>query len=331
VDRKRDEIGGASLIRPFAPGHVFIVKIAQTIGLIKALRLATCEAGEFGIDIAPLVSRREFHSMDLVAIPYQFLTSLYHAVYRPELFQDVKTFVLFIGYPRSGHTLVGFLLDAHPDITVASQTSALRYLKHGFSRQQIFCVLAQNSRQVANTGREQRRYSYDVPNQWQGRFNKLRVIGESTGLTRLRRNPSLLKSLREKLQDVNLKLIHVIRNPYDNISTMKLRRAEPLPEAIKRYFSMCEITEQLKAYAGLGAVYDLKHETLISDPQSALKDLCGFVGLGAGESYCNDCASIIYKSPHKSRHEVEWTPELLDSVKRQMDRFPYLTGYSYED
>jgi hypothetical protein len=30
---------------------------------------------------------------------------------------------------------------------------------------------------------------------------------ESTGLTRLRRNPSLLKSLREKLKDIDLKLI----------------------------------------------------------------------------------------------------------------------------
>jgi hypothetical protein len=84
---------------------------------------------------------------------------------------------VFIGYPRSGHTLVGFLLDAHPNVIVASQTSALRYFRHGFSAQQTFHVLVENSRQVAQTGREQRRYSYDVPNQWQDRFDQLKVIG----------------------------------------------------------------------------------------------------------------------------------------------------------
>jgi sulfotransferase family protein len=268
--------------------------------------------------------------MDLVTIPYEYFTSLYQTVRRPECFQEVKNYVIFIGYPRSGHTLVGFLLDAHPNVMIASQTGALRYLRHGFNMQQTFHVLVENSRRVATVGREGRLYSYDVPNQWQGRFDKLQVIGESTGFTRLRRNPQLLKTLRDRLGKIDLKLVHVIRNPYDNISTMKLRRGESLPEAVGRYFSMCDIVEQFRSYVAPGAVYDLRHEHLIGDPHGALKDLCAFVGLSAGESYRNDCASIIYKSPHKSRHEVEWTPELLDSVKLQMGRFAYLGGYSYE-
>jgi hypothetical protein len=269
--------------------------------------------------------------MDLVTIPYQFLTSLCHTVYAPKLFSEVKNYVMFIGYPRSGHTLVGFLLDAHPNVIVASQTSALRYFRHGFGAQQTFHVLVQNSRQVASTGREQRRYSYDVPNQWQGRFDQLKVIGESTGLTRLRRNPALVKSLREKLKDVDLKLIHVIRNPYDNISTMKLRSGESLPDAIKRYFSMCEIVERLKPQVASGAVYDLKHEALINNPKNTLENLCGFLGLSAGEGYYTDCASIIFKSSHKTRSDVEWNPELINSVKQQMARFPFLEGYRCDD
>jgi sulfotransferase family protein len=269
--------------------------------------------------------------MDLVTIPSQFLTSLYQTVRHPDLFQDVKSYVMFIGYPRSGHTLVGFLLDAHPNVIIASQTGALRYLKHGFGRQQTFHILVENSRRVAKKGRGERTYTYDVPNQWQGRYEKIQVIGESTGFTRLRRNPSLLGLLRQRLEGVALKLIHVIRNPYDNISTMTIRSGESLPDAIKRYFSMCEIVAQLKPHVAPGAVHDLRHETLITDPKSALKDLCGFVGLSAGESYYNDCAGIIYKSPHKSRHDVKWTPELIDSVKQQMGRFPFLDGYSYDN
>lgn len=269
--------------------------------------------------------------MDLLTLPYQFITSLCHTIYDRRLFDDVKTYVLFIGYPRSGHSLVGFLLDAHPNIIVASQTSALRYLRHGFNARQTFFCILQNSRKVARIGREWRPYSYDVPNQWQGRFEKLRVVGDSTGLTRVRRNPGLLKSVQDKLKGVELKLIHVIRNPYDNISTMKRISRQSLPDTIERYFSMCEIVEQLKRQVTPGAVYDLKHEALITNPQNTLRDLCGFVGLSAGESYCDDCASIVFKSPNKTRAGVDWDQELIESVKQQMSKFAFLGGYSYDD
>jgi hypothetical protein len=269
--------------------------------------------------------------MDLITIPRQFGTSLYQSLKRPHQFADVKTYVIFIGYPRSGHTLVGFLLDAHPNVMIASQTTAFRYLRHGFSMQQTLHILADNSARIAAAGRENRRYSYAVPNQWQGRVDKLRVIGESTGLTRLRRQPQLLQSLRERLAAIDLKLIHVIRNPYDNISTMKMRRDETLPDAITRYFSMCDVIDQFKNYVEPRAIYDLRHEHLIGDAGDTLDKLCDFVGLTTDAGYRKDCASIIFKSPHKSRHEVAWTAEAIDTVKRQMAKFPHLHGYNYED
>lgn len=269
--------------------------------------------------------------MDLVALPYAYFASLYRIAREPRLFQEVHTYVMFIGYPRSGHTLVGFLLDAHPNAIVASQISGLRYLKHGFSIPQTFSVLVDNSRHVARVGREGRPYSYDVPNQWQGRFKKLRVIGDCTGFTRLRRDPDLLRKLREKLGAIDLKLIHVIRNPYDNISTMKIRSGETLLASVRRYFSMCEMVERFKKHVAPDTVYELKHESLIADARGALRGLCAFVRLGAAENYVDDCASLVYKSPHKSRHEVVWTPELIENVEKQMSRFAHLGGYSYQD
>jgi hypothetical protein len=269
--------------------------------------------------------------MDVVKIPYQFLTSLWHTARAPHLFDDVRTYVLFIGYPRSGHSLVGFLMDAHPHAIIASQTSALRYLRHGFSRRQTFFCILENSRKVARIGREWRPYSYAVPNQWQGRFDKLRVVGDSTGLTRVRRNPALLKTAQEKLKGVDLKLIHVIRNPYDNISTMNRIRRQPLPDTIAAYFSMCETVEQIKRQVGPGVVYDIRHENLILHPQNALQGLCAFLGLSTEEGYFEDCASIIFKSPHKTRNDVDWSEESIVSVRRQAARFAFLSGYSYDD
>lgn len=43
--------------------------------------------------------------------------------YRDDL-APVRTFIMFVGHPRSGHSLVGSLLDAHPN--VACRTSSTR-------------------------------------------------------------------------------------------------------------------------------------------------------------------------------------------------------------
>ena len=82
---------------------------------------------------------------------------------------------------------------------------------------------------------------------------------------------------------------------------------------------------------GAGVVHDLKHEALLGNPKGMLKDLCAFLGLNADERYYDDCASIIFKSPHKTRADVDWNQELIESVRQQMGRFSFLCGYSYKD
>ena len=41
------------------------------------------------------------------------------------LYDGVETFVLFIGYPRSSHSLVGAILDAHPEIIIPHEYNLL--------------------------------------------------------------------------------------------------------------------------------------------------------------------------------------------------------------
>lgn len=269
--------------------------------------------------------------MDIIRLPYQYLHSLWHTSRDRRLFSDVNTYVLFIGYPRSGHSLVGFLIDAHPNAIIASQTNVLRYLRHGFSPRQAFHCILENSRKVARVGREWRPYSYAVPNQWQGRFDQLRVIGDCTGLSRVRNDPPVLKSVQQKLEGIRLKLIHVIRNPYDNISTMTRVRRSELAKLVNVYFSMCEVVTRIQQQIDPAMIYDLRHEDLIADPKAALHGLCGFLGLTAEQSYYEDCASIIFKSPRKTRKDMPWTPELIASVTEQSSKFPFLHGYTFED
>jgi hypothetical protein len=261
-----------------------------------------------------------------------YLTSLYHGLRERGLFDDVETYCMFVGYPRSGHTLVGSLLDAHPEAIIGHGVDALRYLIFGFGRLQLFHLLLENSRVSAQAGRRTPHYDYIVPNQWQGRYRMLRVIGDKRGGLSTRYmggNPALVAKLRRTV-GVKVRYLHVVRNPYDNIATMSKKRPDrSLPKAVTDYFGLCKRITTIKQHVPEADMLDTWHEQLIAEPRECLTAYCRHLGLDAPPDYLTDCASILYKSPHQSRHAIEWPPGMLDDIARQMEAYPFLKGYAY--
>ncbi|MDD4881572.1 MAG: hypothetical protein PHX10_08350, partial [Gallionellaceae bacterium] len=138
-----------------------------------------------------------------------------------ERFKDLDSFCLFVGYPRSGHSLVGSLLDAHPEVVMAHELNALRCVKAGFSQNMIFELILRNVQLFNKKGREWTGYNYKVEGQWQGRYRKLKVIGDKKGgNTSLMLKNKAFQTAVERIFKVPVKYLHVIRNPYDNITTM---------------------------------------------------------------------------------------------------------------
>jgi len=269
----------------------------------------------------------------LVRIGGAYVASAIAGRRQRDLFAGVETYCMFIGYPRSGHSLVGSLLDAHPDMVIAHELDALGFVQNGFRRQQLYALIMNNSGEIAAKGREQTGYSYEIPNQWQGRFRDLKVIGDKRGVTsmaRLQRRPQLLDTLQRVVRDP-VRFVHVVRNPFDNISTMSKRRDFTPQQAADIYFGLSRTVASVKARVGDGHVIDVRHESVIADPKGALKEMCAFLGVTPSDDYLEDCASIVYASPHRSRHEAPWTPELIADVKRRMEPFAFLEGYGWDD
>ena len=94
---------------------------------------------------------------------------------------------------------------------------------------------------------------------------------------------------------------------------------------------MCEAAKRISDHVGPSAVHELAHEDLVANPKGTLKQLCTFLGVSSSDAYYDDCASIIYKAPHKTRAETEWTPDLKNSVQEKISRFRFLQRYSYDD
>lgn len=252
-----------------------------------------------------------------------------------QAFENVETFCMFVGYPRSGHSLVGSLLDAHPNAVIAHELNVLKCVEEGFDKGRIFRLVLDNSRRIAKSGRKWDGYSYKVPNQWQGRFERLQVVGDkkggaSTGI--LSSTPDVLRRLQDTI-DTDVRFIHVVRNPYDNISTLfkQRRHHQSLGSVIENYLSMCAANSKIRDWVGGNSVFDLRHEALVEAPEKLLGDLCSFLGLERKEDYLEDCASLVFDSPRNTRYSIEWNPGAIAAVQEGIDRYEFLRGYSYKE
>jgi hypothetical protein len=249
-----------------------------------------------------------------------------------ENLHSLKTYCTFIGYPRSGHSILGSLLDAHPNAVIAHELDTVRFVEAGFSAMQLYYLLLENSRQFTNAGRTWGKYCYAVRDQWQGRYSELEIIGDNKGgrtTVRIGRDWELLERLCRTIP-LQHRFVHVIRNPFDNIATIALRQTHDLRRAIEQYFFMCGTNRKIREQLG-DQVFDLYHEDFVGDPRYWLGRLCDFVGVSATLPYLDACADIVYRLPHRSRLEVQWPPGTLDLVAAEKDKYAFLRRYRPDD
>ena len=163
--------------------------------------------------------------------------------------ENVERFVFFVGYPRSGHSMIGSVLDAHPDMIIAHEyflfekcSKLLRRGQHLFrDKYALFNALFANSYLTSTCGwrsnsKTKKGYNFDFGLEWQGKFRALKVIGDKSGgsATKCIRKGTMCAGFGEKcLSDItSLKMpvlaIHVIRNPFDIIATSALINSQSI-------------------------------------------------------------------------------------------------------
>lgn len=261
----------------------------------------------------------------------------------PGLFDDLEKVCLFIGYQRSSHSLLGSIIDAHSEAVVAHELDAMTYVKEGFTRDQIFAMMLQNSQYNARKGREQTGYSYQVPNQNQGTYRKLRVIGDKRGNRTsqwLRKYPDLLWQMKE-LIGLPVKFIHVTRNPYDNIATMAKRdkrvkgKVSKINEGILRhakdeYLRTSEVIEHVRTQLGDSEFFTMHIEDFLADPDHYLTQLLNFLDLPVTDDYLKDSKSILFKRPKQTRYDITWPSHMVEEIEQYISTFYCLRDYSFK-
>ncbi|SMO33311.1 sulfotransferase family protein [Gracilimonas mengyeensis] len=292
---------------------------------------------KIGDQITALSDALGFERRDLKAdlgLPWYYLKSRILNSHFKWDYEEIERYCMFIGYPRSGHTLVGSLLDAHPDVVISHELDALRYLRAGFSREQIFSLILHKDKVFTGKGREWTGYDYALEGLWQGRYRNLKVIGDKKGggsSRHLQAKPDIIEKLRAEIK-LPLKLIHIVRHPLDNIATHKRKwegGRHSLQEAIDSYFERVEANAKLKTEVDAGEWCELTHEQFIEDSKGTLRTLVEFLEVEPYENYLNAAAEKVFDSPSKSRNKIEWPQEMIDQVAERSQKYEFLKDYEF--
>ena len=256
----------------------------------------------------------------------------------PDSLNHIQAFCLFIGHTKSGNSMLGSLIDAHPNAILSDETDALYYVQAGLRRKQLFHLLVRGSRREVTKGRITARrmepYSWQVTGQWQGSYSTLKVIGDSTAGTSVRRlteSPDTYQRLKELMGNISVKFVHTIRNPFDPIYIMMVRGKKTFEQAFHHYELGCERLDYLYQHIGEENIFPVRYEDVISSPGAHLTSLANFLELSNEPGYIEACCRILDGSPQKIRTKFEWQPNWISQVHKMINKVHFLHGYSFDD
>lgn len=269
---------------------------------------------------------------------YRSILSRVYSFFYREKINKIKTFVIFLGYPRSGHSIIGALLDAHPNITISHELNTLQLLINGVSKKLLFGKILSKAKYFFKKGSKWSGYSYRVKNQFQGNFDSLQVIGDKKGGATNRLLSDNIDNIKllEKL-NCDIKIIHVIRNPFDNIisraqggnSKNKEITKKKLERAINSHIKSIKVISNVKSISKYD-ILDMKMENFSDAPNDYLKSILNFIGVKYNQSYINDCIDIVKKSSDKRRNLITWQKNDIETINELINKTNFLEGYSFE-
>lgn len=270
--------------------------------------------------------------------------------------------MFFVGYSRSGHSIIGSMMDAHPDMVIAHEFMLFKkWLSQPMlkSKENLFNALYRDSLLDATEGmrtenKDSKGYTLQMEQSWQGRFRTLRVIGDKSGgmVAKLyTKDPEEVRRTYLEIADtvgIPIRVLHVVRNPYDIIATQLLfNGSSVMGQKVKAtvdhpYNNTAGL--MLKAHAlfrrASSVMAMLKEWNLdvlevhsadhVRDPKGTMQRICNFLEVECPDDYLQQCYDKTFKTLSRSRELVVWSEEILKMVEEGRRKFPFFLRYSFE-
>ena len=289
-------------------------------------------------------------------------TSVTHQFLSQSDIDGVQLFLMFIGWPRSCHSIIGSMLDAHPNMIVAHEyflfDKMVQNEQLSLNRTRLFSRMYRNSynsiqqKGWRNLNNNKKGYSLNINGSWQGKFSHLKVIGDKSGgrtVMEYIENSAKFRRLYRQLVDsvgVPIRMLHIVRNPLDMIATAALysgstesgkkARATPtkryrnnlvLKQSVSDVVSIARGIMRMVPDVGLSPL-EVHCEDLIADPAKTISHICQFLDVECSADYLQMCVDNTFKNVSESRHLVNWDPHTLPLLIDTLRTFPFFNRYN---
>jgi len=247
-------------------------------------------------------------------------------------YAELNCFVLIVGNARSGSTLLGAVIDAHPHALVANESSASVNFWRDTNRQEILDEIRRNSEGNRASGRPSAGYGYLIAKKMAGDFG-IRVMGDkiwNPATLLLHGDHGLLGWLTDTL-GVPIKIVHAIRNPFDVVATMHAKSRAPIRDRIAWYFMHCDAVQAIREHNRSAGYLDVHHEGLIASPDRTIANLCDFLELDHDREHVQACKGLLFDQPRQTRFDVQWDAADIERVVAGMARHDFLARYAGDD
>ncbi len=275
--------------------------------------------------------------------------------------------------------MVGILLNSHPNIAISNEyqwvqkhTSIFiennllgKILSNQINKLCAYEVLKDSNEKKGNWF-EQRGYKYssDFKSSEEYYKYKIFVLGDKYG-------GILEQSLKSKIlkrpyldiftdcyqKDFKIKFLHVIRNPFDMISTRFLRRIsqkdtklanenietiykakkaclkdniKTLELVIKESASLFQYMDEIRVSRNMD-ILDIRYEDFVQNIDSGIRNILTFLEVDCPRGYIEYC-SLQTRPARRSIRLIEniWSEEQIRTVNNTIAKHAFLTGYSFE-
>jgi len=263
---------------------------------------------------------------------------------RDDKHEDLKYLFAFLGQSRSGHSIIGAMINAHPNAVCANEYHLFKKFDENFYRdkEHLFEDTIENA-EAWGSNIHAGGYNYDIQKiRGQKTFSpeKLHIIGNKKGAGTsqiLRKDLGLIEKITN-FTGLPLKMVRVVRNPFDMITTASLKDGTSLENTIKSRLENFTVNDQIEKFITNNNeipadIMRIKQEDFIKDPRLVLSNICNFLNLPFTEEYLDNCSAMVFSTPQQSRFslEDEWTPELRDRVSSGIEKYPYLREYTFDE
>ncbi len=126
-------------------------------------------------------------------------------------------------------------------------------------------------------------------------------------------------------------MLHIARNPFDNIASIARNRELPVAQAIEIYRDLGLAVDEVRAKLAPDELHDVTYESFLREPSDEISAILSFIGVGASAEYLSSCASLVDDSGHRGRGAVEWSADERGQVEEMAVSRPVLAGYRFED